>query len=82
MADWRNDLMDAILDVRREARSGDGDTSFPEERIDRAVEAARAQAWDEGHRAGWLSRQDYAMDGAHPHDDLISQARNPYVKEN
>lgn len=53
MTDWRNDLMDAILDMRREARSGDGDTSFPEERIDRAVEAARAEAWDEGNVAAY-----------------------------
>lgn len=51
MTDWRSDLMDALIDMRREAKWDDYGEEMPaiEERIDRAVEAARAEAWDNGY---------------------------------
>lgn len=64
MTDWRGDLMDALIDMRQEARNDEWGWEMIElnERIDRAVEAARAEAWDEGfsfsYRGEWNLPQD------------------------
>lgn len=55
MYDWRGDLLDALIDMRQEARNDEWGWEMIElnERIDRAVEAARAEAWDEGNVAAY-----------------------------
>lgn len=52
-----------------------------EEEFDRKLAQIQAEAWDEGHAAGWESRNDDAAAGWVPSGPHESDARNPYRKE-
>lgn len=53
-----------------------------EAEFNRWLNAIKAEAWDEGHDAGWASRHEDALIGWVPSDPHESDARNPYRKAN
>jgi len=49
--------------------------------FDRWLAGVKAEAWDEGHNAGWESRHDDAIGGFTPSGSHESDAKNPYRGE-
>lgn len=49
--------------------------------FDRWLASVKAEAWDEGHDAGWAGCEDFAQHGSVPSGIHQSEAINPYREE-
>lgn len=80
-----------VEDARREARAealreaaGIVSSEATEEagaEFDRWLASVKAEAWDEGHDAGWAGCEDFAQHGSVPSGIHQSEAINPYREE-
>lgn len=67
-----NDALDHGEHMRSET------VTMSRDEYEAAIRAAKVEAWQEGHDAGWNEREDFAMCGSWPRDVCDSTVENPY----